>query len=361
MKRPKVTVLMGVYNGEVYLQEAIDSILSQTFKDFEFLIIDDGSTDQSFEIIQSYTDPRIRVVKNLKNMKLIFTLNRGLGLAKGEYIARMDADDISLPTRLEKQVAFMKKNSNVGVCGTWTKIFVRNPWLVQASSFVNNSEKIKAELLFSNVLQHPSVMIRRSLIGSRLVVLRYPFNYPHAEDYALWASLLDQTDFGIVEEVLLKYRLHTGQIGQKHSSVQKKSVESVHRHLLARLGVKFNSRDLDFHEKICSYLSDMPTELIERSEKWLLKLMEANRKSGCFDPQSFREVLRDKWFAVCNSGLSNGRWTWKKYFDSSLSNHHKMPTFSKSVFFAESHFFPYARVFYKRLRNSKKLKRFLLG
>ncbi len=117
-EKPRVTVLMSVYNGEKYLREAIDSILNQTFKDFEFLIIDDGSTDSSADIIRSYTDFRIRLIQNEKNIGLTRSLNKGLKLAKGEYIARMDVDDISLPIRFEKQVSFLDKYEDVKLVGS---------------------------------------------------------------------------------------------------------------------------------------------------------------------------------------------------------------------------------------------------
>ena len=116
MKNTKVTVLMPVYNGEIYLKQAIESILHQTLSDFEFLIINDGSTDASVEIIQSIKDPSIRLLHNRTNLTLVPTLNKGLELARGEYVARMDCDDISLPERLAKQVEFMDRFRDVGVC-----------------------------------------------------------------------------------------------------------------------------------------------------------------------------------------------------------------------------------------------------
>ena len=122
IKTPKITVLMPVYNGEKYLKESIESILKQTFRDFEFLIINDTSTDESEKIIRSFKDSRIKLIKNEKNIGLTKSLNKGLDLAKGEYMARMDADDISLPKRLEIQVAFMDKNPKIGVIGAWAKV-----------------------------------------------------------------------------------------------------------------------------------------------------------------------------------------------------------------------------------------------
>ena len=119
---PLVTVLMSVYNGEKYLERAIKSILNQTFKDFEFLIINDGSTDNSVKIIQSFNDLRLRLIHNESNIGLIKTLNKGLKLSNGKYIARMDCDDISLPKRLSIQASFMEKYPEIGVCGSWVKI-----------------------------------------------------------------------------------------------------------------------------------------------------------------------------------------------------------------------------------------------
>ena len=122
MKNPRITVLMSVYNGEKYLKEAIDSVLSQTFKDFEVLIINDGSIDKTSKILKTYKDPRIRIINNKKNIGLTKSLNKGLKLARGEYIARMDDDDVSKPNRLEKQFEFMEKNSKYAVVGSFIEI-----------------------------------------------------------------------------------------------------------------------------------------------------------------------------------------------------------------------------------------------
>jgi len=119
MNQPQLTVLMPVYNGGPFLRSAIESILNQDFSDFDFLIIDDGSTDGSHEIAASYADPRIRLESNGRNLGLIATLNRGLDLARGTYVARMDADDIAFPDRLSKQLTFMEAHPEIGLCGTW--------------------------------------------------------------------------------------------------------------------------------------------------------------------------------------------------------------------------------------------------
>ena len=153
---PLVTVLMAVYNGEKYLREAIESILDQTYTNFEFLIINDGSSDRTEEIILSYNDKRIRYIKNEQNLKLIASLNKGLDLAKGEFIARMDADDISLPERLEKQINFLEKHPEIGLLGSWVRTLglTNNRNII----FKQGHNTIRIQLLFNNFFHHPSVV-----------------------------------------------------------------------------------------------------------------------------------------------------------------------------------------------------------
>ena len=158
MNTPLVSVLMAVYNGEAYLGEAIESILRQTFSFFEFIIIDDASTDNSRRLAESYRDSRIRVVSNPRNLRLAGSLNRGINLARGKYIARMDADDICHPDRLEKQVAFMEENCDVGVSGSWLYCFGDKK---QLWDYPLTSGMIKSNLLFHNQLGHPTVIMRR--------------------------------------------------------------------------------------------------------------------------------------------------------------------------------------------------------
>jgi glycosyltransferase involved in cell wall biosynthesis len=219
--KPKVTVLMPVYNGARFLAEAMESILGQTFADFEFLIINDGSTDDSLEIIHSFQDLRINQVNNGRNMGLIYTLNRGIDLAQGEYIARMDCDDISLPKRLERQVAFMDQHPEMGVCGTWAE-FVNPPggyW------FPSDHESIVAGLQFTCWLVHPSIIFRASILREHH--LYYNPAYQHAEDLDLWFRMSKVTRLANVPEVLLKYRIHPDQISQKFSSEQQATAAQI--------------------------------------------------------------------------------------------------------------------------------------
>jgi glycosyltransferase involved in cell wall biosynthesis len=217
---PTITVLMPVYNGAMYLPEAIDSILQQTYEDFEFLIIDDGSMDQSVRIINSYDDPRIRLIKNEHNLGLVSTLNKGIDLAKGEFIARMDCDDISLPERFEKQMALMSQHPEVGVCGGWIEYFMGRVLVLKLPV---SDEEIKRRLPSDNPIAHPTVMMRTKVIKNLQVY--YNPGYSHVEDYELWIRLAVVTCFANIPEVLLKYRIHPEQVGHEHAEEQVRILE----------------------------------------------------------------------------------------------------------------------------------------
>lgn len=203
---PLVTVLMPVYNAEKYLSEAIDSILAQTYKNFEFLIINDGSTDRSESIILDYQskNPKIVYVKNETNIKLIETLNKGVRMANGKYIVRMDADDISKPSRIEKQVEYMEAHPTVGVCGSYFTVFgegINKPYIVKRPLGNNN---IKASMLFTNAIGHPNVIIRRSVMINNGVF--YDKRFFRIEDWGLWTELMPYCDFGNLPCSILNYR-----------------------------------------------------------------------------------------------------------------------------------------------------------
>ena len=215
----KVTVLMSVYNGEKYLREAIDSILRQTFKNFEFLIVDDGSTDSSADIVRLSDDPRIRLVQNGENIGLIRSLNKGLKLAKGEYIARMDADDISLPERLEKQVRFLDENIKVGLVSSSINKIDETGKEVGVWKLSSSNDIIKQNLLKGlNQFSHPSSMFRKKCIER---VGGYRERFKMAQDYDLWLRVAEEFEVANIEEPLCKYRIRPDSISIKNETHQK--------------------------------------------------------------------------------------------------------------------------------------------
>lgn len=228
---PKVSVLMPVYNGERYLREAIDSILKQTLRDFEFIIVDDGSTDSSPDIIASYSDPRIRMLRNAVNCGLVASLNRAIEVATTPFLARMDSDDISLPDRLLEQLRFMQANSDVAASGTWA-IEIDADGKQLALRTAPTGEEVAHEFWRPSPLIHPTAIIRRSHLGE----LRYDPRALHAEDYDLWLRLANKHPLQNLPRALLLYRVHGSSITQTHLEIQRRSsYESLCRNTLLEI------------------------------------------------------------------------------------------------------------------------------
>jgi glycosyltransferase involved in cell wall biosynthesis len=217
MADPKITVLMPVYNNEKFLRESVDSILNQTFKDFEFIIINDGSTDRTKKILNAYKDFRIRVIDNDKNIGITRSLNKGLGLAKGEYIARMDGDDISLPERLERQVKFLENNPKVVLLGNWVEIIDGDGNLRSITRYPTNHCFITWIFLFKTCLAHPTVMYRKKEV---LKINGYNSMLSYTQDYDLWVRLSKIGKIGQIPEVLLKIRRFVDSIEDRHREQQ---------------------------------------------------------------------------------------------------------------------------------------------
>ncbi len=243
----KISVIMPVYNGEKYLREAIDSILNQSYCDFEFIIINDCSSDSTEEIIKSYDDSRIVYIKNEVNLGVAGTLNIGLNMAKGEYIARMDADDISLQTRFEKQIDFMDNHPEIGVCGTNVIVFSENS--EKATKFPVDKSEFLFNLFFSSQIVHPTVMLRRKLVLDGLY--KYDVRWEGREDYALWLKLINHTNLANLQEPLLKYRIHNSQVTQKKSE----NVLKVHTELkydfLNSMNISVDFQEARIFSKCC--------------------------------------------------------------------------------------------------------------
>lgn len=226
---PKVSVLMPAYNSEAFVAEAIESILNQTYTDFEFIIINDGSTDKTAEIIDKYAknDSRIKFINNHKNQGLIAVLNQGLDLCTGEYVARMDSDDISMPQRFEKQVQYMDEHQEVGILGTWIDFF---PTTTMQGVGHHKKNIAVMDVLRGWCVNHPTVMMRKSVLTKH--ALRYRADFIAAEDYDLWAQAVRVTKIENLQETLLRYRFHEASVTNTAKNKALESVEKTKKELL---------------------------------------------------------------------------------------------------------------------------------
>ncbi len=223
---PKISVFMPAYNSEAFIAEAIESILNQTFKDFEFIIINDGSTDNTWNIIQKYAkqDDRIRAYSRCKNKGIVCTANEGFDLARGEYIARMDSDDVSLPERFEKQITYMDEHPDVGLLGAWTQYF-------PGFDISKRPENIDLFYLLKDCpVDQPVVMIRKSVIDK--YNLRYDGDYLACEDQELWFRLIKVSKIANLQELLLKHRWHGNNISIKMGDVQQQNIQKIRKQIL---------------------------------------------------------------------------------------------------------------------------------
>ena len=214
-----ISVIMTAYNSERYLSFAIESILTQTFRDFEFIIVNDGSTDSSLEIIQRFQtqDPRIRIIDQT-NQGITKSLNNAINLVQGKYIARMDADDISMPTRLEKQYQFMETHPEIAVCGSRALIIDEDGDAIRNDRVVCTHENIeKRHLLGKCSLKHPSVIIRTDILRK---VNGYNEDLPYAQDFDLWLRIGEIGKLENLREPLIKYRRCSDSISSRKKREQ---------------------------------------------------------------------------------------------------------------------------------------------
>jgi len=316
---PIITVLISVYNGESFLTEAIESILDQTFTDLEFLIIDDGSTDSSPSILANYAqkDCRIRIIRNPTNIGLTKSLNKGLDLAQGQYIARMDADEASLPGRLEKQSLFMKDNPEVGVCGTY---YFTNGATIKLPC---NHEEITCGLIWNNTLAHPATMIRRSVVEKNR--LRYDERYRYAQDYEFWFRCGKHARLANLPEPLLIRRGHADQISVRSSDEQTLAARRIREHIIQTLGITPTESELELHEKMATCQYECSKEYIRSASVWLSKLWQANNGTSIFPEPTFSEQLYNRWFSICRQASALGIWTLLKFYQNDLDKNHLLP------------------------------------
>lgn len=281
----KVTVLMPVYNAECYLREAIESIIDQTFAGYKFLIINDGSTDNSENIIQSFDDGRIQYIKHERNRGLIATLNEGFELATSEYIVRMDADDISLLQRIERQVAFMDLNPDIAISGTWLSVI--NSGHVIAHP--RKTDECKIKLLKDTVLGHPSVILRRAAVNKSEI--KFSTDSLHAEDYRFWVdAAIAGLKIANIPEVLVEYRVHDEQVSALGYMQQRETGNKIK----LSYGQKFfNDLIADKTDLYMNLVNGSVTTFtdLKKAELLVEQLKEENKHKKYFDINTFNNFL----------------------------------------------------------------------
>ena len=274
-----ISVILAAHNDEKYIKEAIDSVLAQTHSELELIIIDDGSTDRTPKIIESYCDDRILFLKNERNMGLPYSLNRGMEIAKGKYIARMDGDDICFPKRLEKQLEYMESHSEIVLCGAGRVQF----GMCQEKEIYapERSEDLKVRLLFGSPIAHPTWFIRKDAF------IKYHFKYDESylfsQDYELISRIMQTCRVACVHEVLLKYRI------KRKKATGRKYTIKVLKNIMEGLHLEVDRKEIDLllgYEKNASESST-----IRRAVSLYQKIILQNQKYQIFEQEALIKTL----------------------------------------------------------------------
>ena len=274
--KPLISVLLPVYNCELYIQEAVDSILNQTYTNFELIIIDDCSTDATVSILKTYSDSRVNLIIKPENTGYTNSLNYGISIAKGDYIARMDGDDISLPERFEKQVEFLENNVDVVLCGTQYRIIGSN----KTCNHPLEHDEIKVKLISGCYIAHPTVMFNKKFFKNNN--LNYNPEMEPAEDYDLWSRVVFLGKVANLNKVLLNYRVHQNQTSNIKFQKQLKITKEIKIAMLEKIYKKQNF--------IYSNTSNSINELF-KNHHYLDELKSKNEINNVFSKSLFLDFI----------------------------------------------------------------------
>ncbi len=311
---PEVSVIMPVRNAEAFVGRAIQSIVEQTYRDFEFIILDDASTDGTRDVIRSFADRRIRLIQSPSPQGVARLLNQGLDMAAGRYVARMDADDVSFPDRLGRQVAFLQAHGHIGICGSWVRcVGQRRPYLL---TWPTGPDAVRAFLLFGNPLAHPTVCLRADLVNQ--FKLRYDESIQAAQDYEFWIRCSERLVMDNIPEVLLRYTVHAGSVTQTRQTASGDQAMALIRRQLWQLGLRPDVEEIAFHRWVGLGEGMKSLKDLERVERWLKALLDANAKTRIHPLDALRKAAAFVWFRVCmNSSALGLRVLWR-YWRSGL-------------------------------------------
>jgi len=323
IENPAISVLMPVYNAEKFVREAIDSILNQTFTNFEFLIFNDGSTDSSGDIIKSYKDERIRFFDYKKNTGYVKHLNEGLELSKGKYIARMDADDISLPTRFEKQIKILEFNNYNGLIGS--SIEVINNGIINYPEF---DSEIRAYMFLRSPFAHPTIMFRKQILTDNQI--KYDNRYMPAEDYDLYYRMSAYTCFYNIPEPLLKYRYHDNQISIHKNKIQIENYLATRFHITEKLlnqTLTSDQKNLNDALSFAYFDFDCKKPDFPSLLKWSHYLIEINNLNQTIHPFHFKYEISQACLLYINKITKNKTALYYSLLKSLIFNY----TYSKNM------------------------------
>lgn len=324
MSNPKITVVMAVYNGEKYIKESIECVLQQTFQDFELLVINDGSTDGSVSVVESFQDERIRLIHNEKNSGILFTRNRGLQEARGTYVAVLDCDDLCSPNRLEIQYNFLESNPDIAVCGTWG-IMIDENGTVFGHEIMPETDKnlVSIAMLFTNQFIHSSVLYRKEIA----VQAGGYTGVNGCEDFGLFSRISIHHKMANIPEFITKYREHN----QGISKTKKESISFGELDILAFLYQRFGLSKEELVVPFSCIQNSFEGLTTTQISHFFIRILEQNKTNHVYPSEDFNTVIFNKWYFFVK--LTNDKILAKVCYKTSKKFHHQLTFKEKKKLF----------------------------
>lgn len=298
-KNPKVTVFIPVFNREDYVCTAINSVLAQQYTNFEILVVDDGSTDRTIQRVSAYQDSRVRLECNPTNLGIPATRNRGLELARGEYIALLDSDDYAYPDRLGRQVRFLDHHPEIAQVGSsCTLMNDQGKLLPRVRRQPMKPDDVDAHLLFHCALINRTIMARTAVLRA----IGYDQAFPRCQDYHLHLQLSRNHKMANLPHLLVCGREHEGRITKNTKGLGRERKMAIQGEALNDLAVEYSQKDLSWHYQLTQKRDssiDCAREYLEWAEQWLQQLKQANHRKKRYSPLAFKRVLGLTWAIAC--------------------------------------------------------------
>ena len=325
----KLTIVTPVYNGEKFLEETIESVLNQTFTDFKYILLNDNSTDSSLSILEKYAakDNRIMIVNKEENVGPANLRNEGIALAETNFVALIDADDIAMPTRFEKQIKVLEANEKLGLCGTWFTIFGDKKEKVIRHSVTH--DELKVQMLNNCGIGNPTVMLRKNLLGD----IKFDNQFVPAEDYGLFCEFINVAEFYNIPESLLRYRWHPNNISQTKVENLRKSEVLIKKRQLENLGIQADNKDFQYFINAVSLKRKLTFEEIKETIK-AAKILKKNNLKLQYCNQNLLENHIDKTILRTIRNAKKYSFNYFKYLKNESGYFSKMKFMDKvSLFF----------------------------
>ena len=293
---PELSIIMPLFNNERYVGQAIQSLLSQSYTDFELFVVDDASNDKILQIVKSFSDSRIRILHNHQNQGIVYSRNKGLEVAKGSFIAPFDSDDVAMPEKFGKQIDFLKTHPEYGMIGSWAKQIneegklLKTKWKLDAAP-----QNIPSILLFRNYFVQSAVVLRRECIPEG----GYKPGYDIVEDYAMWFDVSQKNKVGNFPEYLIQYRIHSQSSTALDDERLKRCEAKVFQHIYNQLGIEINDKASLLLQKIKIGKKIHSLMELGEIEDFLMLLLSQNKKLLRYNQRELEKVVFNRWVKSC--------------------------------------------------------------